>query len=322
MARYRKVETAVWADRRFRSMSGPKPNGQTLWLYLLCGPRTTTFPGLVVAREAVIADDLGWSIDGLRAAFQETFREGLVEVDLKVGLVVLKKALLDSAGEPRDTAKPENPNVLKHWAKSWDEIPDCDLKHSYLQQLGSFAERIGEPFQKAYLEGFRKALMKVGEPLPIQDQEQKQEQESPPIPPKGGVRRPSRKAVHGAAGKAAAMVVLAKLSETTHIEYRGADKHVGLILARYSDGLDELDLRKVIAYVARPKPEGLGWAGDPNMQHYLRPETLFGPQTIERYLDAARSWFARADIPVPAPSAEFLAWREANEPQPRLAVVK
>lgn len=161
MARYyRKVEIAMWIDDRFRSLSSAPPNAQTLWFYLLTGPRTVSLPGIVIGREAVLADDLGWPMEGFREAFGEVSREGLAKANWKAGLVVLERALFDSFGEPRESSKPESPNVIKHWEKSWDLIPECELKSQYLRQLGSFCEALGEGFAKAYREAFRKALAK------------------------------------------------------------------------------------------------------------------------------------------------------------------
>ena len=160
MSRYRKVEVQVWTDEAFRALSSAQPNGQTLWLYLLTGPRTISIPGVVIGREAVMADDLGWTVEGFREAFAEAFREGLAEGDWKAGLVVLKKALIDSTGEPRDTTKPESPNVIKGWAKSWDEVPECALKSDLLQRLHRYSEALGEAFLKAFREAFAKPLAK------------------------------------------------------------------------------------------------------------------------------------------------------------------
>lgn len=178
MARFRKVEVAVWGDERFQALSPARPNGQTLWLYLLTGPRTTTFPGLVVARDQVMASDLGWELGPFREAFREASGKGMAKADWKAGLVVLRKALIDSTGEPRDTAKPESPNVIRSWAKSWDEVPECSLKAEYLLNLESFSKALGEAFHKAFREAFRKALAKASpHPSPNQEQEKEQEQE-------------------------------------------------------------------------------------------------------------------------------------------------
>lgn len=172
MSRYRKIEVAVWSDERFRSLTPAPPNAQTLWLYLLCGPRTTALPGLVIAGELVMAADLGWSVEAFREAFGEVFAKGMAEASWKGGLVVLPKALLDSTGDPRETAKPQSPNVIRSWAKAWDEVPDCDLKDKYLLTLAKFSKALGEAFSKAFAEAFRKALAKASRhPSPIQEQD-------------------------------------------------------------------------------------------------------------------------------------------------------
>ncbi len=90
---------------------------------------------------------------------------------------------------------------------------------------------------------------------------------------------------------ASANTILAKLGEHANIKYSGAGAHIDLIVARLRDGLTEHDLRCVTYYCAHPT--GKNWATDPKYSQYLRPETLFGPQTIARYLDAARSWAAK-----------------------------
>ena len=172
MSRYRKVEVATWTDERFRELTPAPPNGQTLWLYLLTGQRTTALPGLVIANELVMASDLGWSVEAFREAFQEVFAKGMAEASWKGGLVVLTKALLDSTGDPRETARPQSPNVIRSWAKAWDEVPDCDLKNKYLLRLESFSKALGEAFSKAFAEAFRKALAKASRhPSPIQEQD-------------------------------------------------------------------------------------------------------------------------------------------------------
>jgi uncharacterized phage protein (TIGR02220 family) len=86
-------------------------------------------------------------------------------------------------------------------------------------------------------------------------------------------------------------VLLDRLSSWTAIKYEGAALHKRLIVNQLRAGRSLLDLRKVIGYCA--DPTGMGWAEDEKMQKYLRPETLFGPETIQRYLDAARAWAAK-----------------------------
>ena len=314
MARYRKVEVATWYDDRFHSLSAPQPCGQHLWLYLLTGPRTTSFPGLLVGREEVMAAELGWPIGPFREAFGEALAKGLVKADWRVGLVVLRKALLDSTGEPRNTARPESPNVIKSWAKGWDEIPDCYLKAEYLQSLESFAKALGEAYLGAFREGFRRALLKASAHPSLnqdqdqdQDQEQKQDLKNSATPTAGGTpldlfrdkvdaatgdigrrrARQPKKPNWSEAERASAKVVLEKLSAQNRVNYTGTDEHIRLIVNQLRAGRSEMDLRAVIGYCAVE----LDWKSKPEMAAYLRPETLFGPKTIARYLDPALTWF-------------------------------
>lgn len=155
MTRYRKIEVGLWYDRRVRELSRPKPNARDLWIYLLCGQRTTTFPGLVAATEAIAADDLGWPVsadlfapnddDGPRC-FRDCWREigarGMAIADWGAGVIVLPHALVLRTGVTRESARPSSVNTFKSWAKSWTEIPDCDLKDTYLVQLGRFARAL------------------------------------------------------------------------------------------------------------------------------------------------------------------------------------
>lgn len=86
---------------------------------------------------------------------------------------------------------------------------------------------------------------------------------------------------------ASVAVVLGKLGARNGVQYQASKEHTRLIVARLRDGYTEMDLRKIIGYCATE----LEWATKDNMRAYLRPETLFGPETIARYIDPARSWF-------------------------------
>ena len=143
---------------------------------------------------------------------------------------------------------------------------------------------------------------------PVRDPDQ------PPLPPlQGGSSEPPA----GRKGKAkakkpkpeptpaeheTAMRVLGKLGDRTGIAYEGRDSHVRLIAHRLRDGISERDLRGIAAYCWSE----LGWSGKPEMQKFLRPETLYGPSTIGKYLDGARSWLAK----------NYPEERQATPPQP------
>ena len=162
MARYRKIDTRMWGDGKFRNLSSPAVSGKYLWIFLLTGPHTTNLPGLFRAGEMAMAEELGWSLEGFREGFGELFREGLVRADWSARVVWIPNAIKYNP--------PDNPNVVKGWRDSWDEVPECQLKAEAYEALKGFTERLGEGFAKAFREGCAKGLAN-------QEQEQEQEQD-------------------------------------------------------------------------------------------------------------------------------------------------
>jgi hypothetical protein len=153
VARYRKIDVRVWIDERFRELSRAKPNSQTLWLYLLTNPDTVNVPGLYRAGEAAMAEALGWDLKGFRKAFAEISARGMAFADWEARVVWIPKAIMHNP--------PENPNVVKSWAATWDEIPECGLKAKAWSEMKAFLE--GKPFG----EGFGKAFLEAcPEPFP------------------------------------------------------------------------------------------------------------------------------------------------------------
>lgn len=136
----------------------------------------------------------------------------------------------------------------------------------------------------------------------------------PAPPPSAAPRVKAKSAKMTAEEQATVAIVMQRLSERSGISYRGSEKHALLIVRLLRQGLTEWDLRRVIGYCA----VSLQWETKPEMRKYLRPETLFGPQTIEKYLDAARTW-----EPGPPPQNESHELLEggSKQTQPTLTLV-
>lgn len=176
--RYSKVSRRMWNDARFRSLSAPQPNAQTLFTRLLTGPELTNIPGIIPVGEAALSEALGWPVEGFREAFREVFQEGLAKADWEARLVWVPNAIKHS--------EPESPNVVASWSTIWDEVPECALKCTAWESLRAHMKARGskwlEAFDKACPkpsndpsgDAFRKALPKA---CPNQEQEQEQEQE-------------------------------------------------------------------------------------------------------------------------------------------------
>lgn len=144
MATYRAIHVKMWGDVKFRRLSAPPPNAQFLWIYLLTGPHTTNIPGLFSAGEAQLAEALDWPLEGFRERFQELFRDGLLEFDWRARLVFIPNAIKHNG--------PDNPNMVKSWKRTWEDLPECELKMIAYEHFDGFLKRLGEPFAKPFRE--------------------------------------------------------------------------------------------------------------------------------------------------------------------------
>lgn len=169
MAHYRKVETKIWNDERFISLSA---HGKLAYLFILTHPHMTalgamrtTVPGLTFELPDIPAK-----------AFREVFAKGLAKADEKACMVWLPNFLYYNS--------PESPNVVRSWPNAFDLLPECFLKEKLLQTMKAFTEGLSEGFGQAFHEGFAEALAKSSRktsPNPEQEQEQEQDKE-PPYP--------------------------------------------------------------------------------------------------------------------------------------------
>jgi hypothetical protein len=162
--RYRKVQCRMYGDSKFLQLSRPQPNGQSLWMYLITGPHTTSVPGLFQAGEAQLSEALWWPLRGFRAAWKEIEAQQMAKADWKARVVWLPKAIVHN--------QPESPNVIRGWRHALDEIPACALKREAVGLLEAYLKGFGQPFHQAFTE-----LFAEGSRHPSANQEQEQEQE-------------------------------------------------------------------------------------------------------------------------------------------------
>jgi hypothetical protein len=198
---YSLVERRIWRDTR--GLSKPPPSGVTLWLYLLTTPSLGVLPGIIVAGERAMAEELGWDLEDFRRCWAEVEREGMAAADWTARVVVLPKTL--------DRHPPKSANVVRGWRRQWGEIPECPLKATYIAQLRAIVTPMGESFAEAFDATFGKETGKPSSKKPEflrernqptvpeepaiscpnqeQDQDQEQKQQIPPPPPPSGTAR-------------------------------------------------------------------------------------------------------------------------------------
>lgn len=142
MARHRKIDVGMWGDGKFRSLSSPAPNAQTLWVYLLTGPHTTAAPGLFSAGEASLSEAIGWSLRSFRRCFSELVEREMVRSDWSSRVVWIPRAV--------NYNPPESANVVRAWRKAIVEIPECELRdeaEASLREASLYPEVFDEPIR-------------------------------------------------------------------------------------------------------------------------------------------------------------------------------
>jgi hypothetical protein len=142
MSLYRRISCRMWGDAKYRALSSPAPNAQTLWIYLLCGEHTTAIPGVIRAGEATLAESLGWPVPAFRKAFAEVYAKGMATPDWSSRLVFLPNSLKHNP--------PQSPKVVIAWRKAFEELPEGNLKVDIYHAVKAYLEGFSEAFQKAF----------------------------------------------------------------------------------------------------------------------------------------------------------------------------
>ncbi|MBI4293636.1 MAG: hypothetical protein HY661_19340 [Betaproteobacteria bacterium] len=158
MSRYRKVDSRIWNDAKFRVLTDA---GKLAFLFLLTHPNTTAL-GAIRGSIPGFAAEIGWSAKAFGEAFREASSKGMAEHDEIACIVWFPNFLKYN--------RPESPNVVRAWASSLDLLPECALKDKAIQSAKALVEGMNEAFAKAFAEALAKAM-------PNQEQEQEQEQE-------------------------------------------------------------------------------------------------------------------------------------------------
>lgn len=142
MARYKKIDVKMWNDTRFRSLSRPQPNAQSLWQFLLTGHVTTTMPGLFSTTRGTLADTFDWSVDDTMKCFAELSLLQMVTADWDARVIWIPRAYKYN--------EPESLNVVKSWEDVLHETPDCKLKWAACMVLLAELEVKGPGFLRTF----------------------------------------------------------------------------------------------------------------------------------------------------------------------------
>ena len=165
---YRKLETKISNDAKFRSLS----DDAKLLFYSLFFHSNSTSLGAMKCSIPGTAAEMGWTEEKARKAFYELsgVQSGIIteiipdtnpekytkpsENDF-MGLIKFdEKACYLEFPNYLKYNKPQNTNVVKSWSRSWDLIPECEMKFQLYQRLKEYTEGLGQSYLKSFLESF------------------------------------------------------------------------------------------------------------------------------------------------------------------------
>jgi hypothetical protein len=138
MSHYRKIDTRIWNDEKFNSLSN---DGKLSFLFVLTHPNMTSLGAMRATIEGLASE-----IDVFREAFMEAFDKGMLKADTKAKLIHAPNFLKYN--------KPESPNVVRAWGKAYDMLPECESKELIYSMVKASVKDYGEGFAKAFKEAF------------------------------------------------------------------------------------------------------------------------------------------------------------------------
>jgi uncharacterized phage protein (TIGR02220 family) len=264
---YGSIQTKFWVHPEIKKLSD---QAKLLGAYLLSSPHTNML-GCFRIPIGYIAEDLNWDSDLVRKALNELSAILFITYDsdwIFIGNFLKYNPI-------------ENPNQGKSIAKLFDDVPKNIVFSSQLiNKLQEYSEYLQDDFINR--------LETLSEPFRNQDQDQDQKQEilmsgKPDVDPlfeenKNEKFGSSSSQNTNTSLKQQAIEILQFLNEKTGRAYRPVGTNINLIVARLKSGITISQCFKVIARKTR------AWKGDPKMDEYLRPATLFNATKFEQYV--------------------------------------
>lgn len=146
MARYRKIDTRIWNDRKFRELDD---KSKLAFFLVLTHPDTNQL-GMLRSRSVALAMELGWQPDAMSDAIQTLCQMGMLMVDEKAGFIFIPNFLKYNP--------PNGPNAVKGWAGLIDLMPECNLLTYALSHLKPAISRLSEGVRSAIPDDIKDAI--------------------------------------------------------------------------------------------------------------------------------------------------------------------
>ncbi|MEC1647723.1 conserved phage C-terminal domain-containing protein [Bacillus halotolerans] len=255
MAKYRHVRTEFWQDPKV--LEEMTPEDRYFYLYLLTNPFTTQI-GIYSITKKQMAFDIGYSIESINSLmdrFQNHHRLVVYNSDTReIAIMKWGKYNLNKAGKP----------MMDCIEKELQEVKDKTLIELVYPHIPNDAIR--ESFSRYVNDTYHDTLTSRGQ------KEKEKEKEKYILSSKLDDTSSKNDVIPY-------KLIIDLLNKVSGKNYRSAtQKTRSLIKARWNEGFRFNDFKHVILVKTQE------WLNDPEMNKFIRPETLFGTK-FENYLN-------------------------------------
>ncbi|PAY11504.1 conserved phage C-terminal domain-containing protein [Bacillus sp. 7705b] len=257
MAKYRHVRTEFWQDPKV--LEEMTPEDRYFYLYLLTNPFTTQI-GIYSITKKQMAFDIGYSIESINSLmdrFQNHHRLVVYNSDTReIAIMKWGKYNLNKAGKP----------MMDCIEKELQEVKDKTLIELVYPHIPNDAIR--ESFSRYVNDTYHDTLTSRGQ----KEKEKEKEKEKYILSSKLDDTSSKNDVIPY-------KLIIDLLNKVSGKNYRSAtQKTRSLIKARWNEGFRFNDFKHVILVKTQE------WLNDPEMNKFIRPETLFGTK-FENYLN-------------------------------------
>lgn len=140
--KYRKISTSIWNDQKIRMLSH---EAQYIFIRILTHQDLTSL-GAIKATKSGLAEEFKIGKAVFNRQFEELLVHNLLVMDEEVGMIWAPNFLKHN--------RPESPNVVKHWANAYDNLPECELLTRVLLGARTIVLDMGMGFREAFSETF------------------------------------------------------------------------------------------------------------------------------------------------------------------------
>jgi len=274
-----KIETRFWDSPHVRQLND---SCKLAFLYLLTNKHGNSL-GYYILPPSYMADDLGWSIDRTKRTLATLEEEGFIAYDTKVRIVWIKNYLKYHTLKKHQTERsacdvlanlPRSPLLVGLYEVVGREYPKMEV-YSYLESLVTGSLRDGNGIDTNPLQS-RAPSISISTSKSISTKERIRSNERiVKKERKRNIKEKERKPEDD---------LIDYLNQQTNSRFRYSETSRRPFRARLNDHATIDDIRLVIDYLTAR------WTGDPEMEPYLRPETICRASKFEGYLNAAIKW--------------------------------